>query len=845
LSDEVKPGGVDPDVDRGASTQRWTSRLGDFQLEDKIGQGGMGEVYRGRQVSLDRPVAIKLLPPSFAKKAQFLERFKREARAAANLLHPNVLQVYAYGVEEGKAYIAMEFIEGEDLSDVLKKGSLPLDRAVQIMKESALALAAAGDKGIVHRDIKPSNIMLDAQGNVKVMDFGLAKASEGDSGLTEAGLVVGTPKYISPEQGKGDKLDSRSDIYSLGVTFFEVLAGQPPFSAENSTSLIYKHVFESPPSLRSLNPDVPPFIEDVVLRMLAKKPDERYANGHELVRDLEEFQRHKDDYVASGRRRVAAAAPEVEEEAPAPIALAPARANPATTAMAAAGLVVGIVAVGLALRAQAAAGPPRVVATTEEPLAPPVAFTWNIDVDPGAVVYWNGEGSSSLVEPGVEYEVRPGKVTFVVQKPGYETKIVTADVQAGGAVLPDGEALGSADLRLQPSDALVEAYKEGREALEAKDYDMAVRQLERAAARDPDYKPADDQPSAKELLEEALRLQERELSFRRRHRRSVNQARELYASSRHREALQALSSVPASFDRAAVRELRGDCVASMERASEELLAVRSLVREGQIGQVEDRMQVVRRLDPGHEELDQVAGLMASAKRARTKAAERQSDPRLSLEAVDSYVNSYGTTDPAMLERQRELQEEVRDQSRREGMLREARARMRTAAAQQAWAEVATLARQVLTDLSPRDREARDQLARATRELDVAAIRAAVAQLDQACVQLDHAGGALQGFEGVALLLAPDQVEAVRQDLAGFLAHGRIVLSERRNLVVDLADSGQAAEVRWEWWVEVELRSLSKLLKLTVPGEGTLAKAPDGDGEDAWVFTRFASRAKGQ
>ena len=280
-------------------------RLGDFELVRKIGQGGMGEVWLATQVSLDRPVAVKVLPRALASQENFIERFQREAKAAASLVHPNVIQIYAYGIDEGTPYFAMEYVEGEDLQQRMRAvQQLDVREIVEVMLGVGAALRGAHEKGLIHRDIKPSNVMIDRNGVVKVMDFGLAKATSGGSkSLTHAGLIMGTPNYLSPEQGRGDPLDGRSDLYSLGVVMYELLTGTLPFRADTPAGLIFKHVYEPPPSPKEIRPDVPPFLVEVTLKLLEKDPDDRYKNAAEFMADLAEFLENWDHYMEGGDRR--------------------------------------------------------------------------------------------------------------------------------------------------------------------------------------------------------------------------------------------------------------------------------------------------------------------------------------------------------------------------------------------------------------------------------------------------------------------------------------------------------------------------------------------------------------
>jgi serine/threonine protein kinase len=279
-------------------------RLGDFQLEKKIGQGGMGEVYRARQISLDRPVAVKVLTRGLASQPGFVERFQREAKAAANVVHPHIIQIYAYGIDNGTPYFAMEYVEGEDLQQRMRRVKrIPVDEIVDIMISVASALGAAHEKNMIHRDVKPSNVMIDRSGNVKVMDFGLAKAASADGSLTQSGVIMGTPNYLSPEQGRGDPIDGRADLYSLGVVMYELLAGDLPFRADTPAGLIFKHVYEEPPTLTKRNAEVPPFVEEIVHRLLKKDPDDRYQKANDLLLDLHEFMDAHEHYMAGGARR--------------------------------------------------------------------------------------------------------------------------------------------------------------------------------------------------------------------------------------------------------------------------------------------------------------------------------------------------------------------------------------------------------------------------------------------------------------------------------------------------------------------------------------------------------------
>ena len=252
----------------------------------------MAEVYRARDELLGREVAIKILSERFAQDRAFVERFRREAQSAANLNHPNIVSLYDYGSDDGAYFIVMEFIDGSSLAEIISSdGRLTPERSAEIASDVAAALERAHGAGIVHRDIKPGNIMLTSLGQTKVTDFGIARALGGDSEqtMTQTGMVIGTAAYLSPEQAQGDPVDARSDVYSLGIVLYEMLAGAPPFSGETPLSIAYKHVREEPQRLTEVNPDVPDALEAIASKALAKNPENRYTHAGEMRDDLQRF----------------------------------------------------------------------------------------------------------------------------------------------------------------------------------------------------------------------------------------------------------------------------------------------------------------------------------------------------------------------------------------------------------------------------------------------------------------------------------------------------------------------------------------------------------------------------
>jgi serine/threonine-protein kinase len=263
--------------------------LAGYRLLRRLGRGAMAEVYLADQISLGRQVAVKVLRSTLATDATYVQRFDQEARAAAQLVHANIVQIYEVGCVEGVHFIAQEYVQGMNLAELLaRRGAPELSRVVAIIRQVTAALHKAAEHGIVHRDIKPENIMLAASGEVKVADFGLARLYGGDDSakLTQVGITMGTPLYMSPEQVEGRAIDPRSDIYSLGVTSYQMLVGQPPFRGETALSIAVQHLQTAPERLENMRPDLPASICRIVHTMLAKDPAERYATPRQLLHDL-------------------------------------------------------------------------------------------------------------------------------------------------------------------------------------------------------------------------------------------------------------------------------------------------------------------------------------------------------------------------------------------------------------------------------------------------------------------------------------------------------------------------------------------------------------------------------
>ncbi|HYN05680.1 MAG TPA: serine/threonine-protein kinase, partial [Vicinamibacteria bacterium] len=314
-------------------------RLGPYEIEAPLGAGGMGEVYKARDVRLDRTVAVKILPPELAVDERYRQRFEREARAASALSHPHIAHVYDVGEQDGTHFIAMEYVEGENLRQLVSRGPVDVDRVVELGAQMASALEEAHARGVVHRDIKSANAVVTPKGQVKVLDFGLARRDREGAGLldseqvteakTQAGVVVGTVPYMSPEQALGKDLDARTDLFSLGVVLYELATGRLPFVGNTATQTIDQICHATPVELGASRKDVPAELERVVRKCLEKDRERRYASARDLVVDLRNLQRDR----ASGSS---------------PVAVSPRRGGRRLLVLGAAGLLVAL-AVGAGL----------------------------------------------------------------------------------------------------------------------------------------------------------------------------------------------------------------------------------------------------------------------------------------------------------------------------------------------------------------------------------------------------------------------------------------------------------------------------------------------------------------
>ncbi len=357
------PLGPGPGPVSGAPDPFVGSRIWSCEIQRRLGSGGMGSVYLARHLDLDKPVAVKVMAKELLSSEDHVRRFRREAQLAAKLEHPNVVTIHHVGEQDGVQFIVMQYVDGRTLEDILaEKGRLSLGEAVSVVKRVAFALAAAHKLGIVHRDIKPANILVSREGIVKVADFGLARpGGEGNQSISATGQIVGTPSYMSPEQAQGGAVDARSDLYSLGATFYHLVTGKRCFEGNTPLSIVIKHIQEDPPEPHVVNAELPPSVSRVILKMMAKDPAKRYASAEELVKDLDLLKGSGDGTVRKTGPTAAVSAADKTLLASAP-ALPGAPRNPWKTWAIAAGCVV--LALGLVLAFRGKPDPEPVAATT-------------------------------------------------------------------------------------------------------------------------------------------------------------------------------------------------------------------------------------------------------------------------------------------------------------------------------------------------------------------------------------------------------------------------------------------------------------------------------------------------
>ena len=443
---------------------------GEYRIERLLGKGGMGAVFLAHDLTLEREVAIKVLPPDVAQDDQVVRRFAQEAKTAAKLDHPNIIPIYRVESEGGLNYFVMKYISGTSLEDLLDtKEPLAVPEIQRILWEAACALGHAHQRGVVHRDVKPANIMFDHDGRVMLTDFGISKALQAATGFTATGMIIGTPHYMAPEQGKGASVDGRADQYSLGVVGYRMITNELPFSGDSVHTIIYKHIYEEPPLASVKRPGIPAALTVAISRALAKDPDQRFPTMEDFATAVWPEQPVASPARAKGagrpRPRAAADAPTeitaapttplpgVKSRRPAPPARrsrAPILIGLAVVAVGAAGyLVLGRSATSPATRAPLPApsvDTVRIQDTVRVPAEPPPPVTHpaprrtavqaqgflTIAADPFGEVYIDGVDVGQT--PLVEYAVKPGRHTIRIEHAGFKTVIEAVQVDASNTV---------------------------------------------------------------------------------------------------------------------------------------------------------------------------------------------------------------------------------------------------------------------------------------------------------------------------------------------------------------------------------------------------------------------------
>ena len=462
---------------------------GKYKIERMVGKGGMGAVFLAQDLTLDREVAIKVLPPDISQDPKVIQRFQQEAKTAAKLDHTNIIPIYRVESEGGLNYFVMKYIAGTSLEDVLeKKEPLTPDYIQRVLWEAACALGHAHQRGIVHRDVKPANIMFDHDGRVMLTDFGISKALQAASGFTGTGMIIGTPHYMAPEQAKGQQVDGRADQYSMGVVGYRMITGQLPFGGDSVHTILYKHIFEPAPRTSSIRHDMPPHLSESISRALAKEPDQRYATMEDFATAVWPEQPvsapTKGGKASATSRRppprtrgpVSADTPTEVTSAPTtPIPRAGMKVGGAAPKKSRAGLFVGVAVVAVAgvggyfaLSGKQADAPPPVSQPTQPAPAPvetirvsepppPVTPTpprrqtprqttprqttpppsagqgfITVNSEPPGTVFIDGREVGST--PVVEFGVTTGRHTIRVERPGFKTKSESVDVGTNATV---------------------------------------------------------------------------------------------------------------------------------------------------------------------------------------------------------------------------------------------------------------------------------------------------------------------------------------------------------------------------------------------------------------------------
>jgi serine/threonine-protein kinase len=416
---------------------------GRYEVEKLVGSGGMSNVFRAHDRMLERTVALKILHEQYTRDADYVERFRREARSVAQLTHPNIVTVIDRGEQDGRQFIVFEYVEGDNLKDLVNRGPLPVRDAILLTLQVARALAFAHDRGLVHRDVKPQNVLLNDEGQAKVTDFGIARSLDVD-GVTQTGTVLGTSDYIAPEQARGQKVNPKTDIYSLGVVLYELLAGQVPFSGDNFVAVAMRHVNEPVPSVLERRSDVPVRLDLLIQRAMAKDPADRFESMDELVAELEACLAEVDGRTDEGATMIVPPAPPRRRMS------APRRRVPVVPLLVAA-LIAAAIAVGAflllndggtgnVLPGQSSSQPVRLLGVGAEDPANDGEHDSEAKyaTDKNRETYWTTQDYRSFDKPGVGVVLDAGhpvalsSLTVQSDTPGFPATIRASSSSTGG-----------------------------------------------------------------------------------------------------------------------------------------------------------------------------------------------------------------------------------------------------------------------------------------------------------------------------------------------------------------------------------------------------------------------------
>jgi serine/threonine-protein kinase len=475
---DVTGGGTGTSAGETPALMQRLQRLveGKYEVKRLLGKGGMGAVFLAHDLTLEREVAIKVLPPDISMDPHVVKRFQQEAKTAAKLDHTNIIPIYRVESDGGLNYFVMKYVAGTSLEDLLEQRQpLTIDYVQRVLWEAACALGHAHQRGVVHRDVKPANIMFDHDGRVMLTDFGISKALQAASGFTGTGMIIGTPHYMAPEQAKGAPVDGRADQYSLGVVGYRMITGELPYTGDSVHTILYKHIFEDVPRASVKRADTPEFLVTAVARSLSKEPDQRFPTMEEFATAVWPEQPvavPKTGQRGAQRRPPPPRTGAVTADTPTEVTSAPTTPIPRPPAKkkSSAGVFVGIAVVAVAgvggyvvfggkreaspppltrspivtpvettrvtiSETTRVAAPPRREPRRQTPVtAPPAAAQGFITVnsDPPGTVFIDGRDMGST--PLVEFAVTPGRHTVRVERPGFKTKTETVDVGANATV---------------------------------------------------------------------------------------------------------------------------------------------------------------------------------------------------------------------------------------------------------------------------------------------------------------------------------------------------------------------------------------------------------------------------